>query len=425
MCGPQSLLRVIASAAKQSRICPRRHLDCFAALAMTVWIELGVGRPNRLAESPRHPDCIFDAIRPLPACGERRRVAELNQLPLRQVLHQRADAERPGLALVAGAHAVDELAELGRCDRDDIVALVGEALPRRVAILDRREHGAEEQRKAIGILMHRPDGLRDEVGGIAADLADRGMAVEDKTVLRPSRSGRRPSCGRRRAKSCRRTGAAAGRSAQEALLSLAFDNSSAERPSKSRRLTSLPSVAPTILPRLDTTSTTSGSGLFQVDFGCRPASMPVPTDDIVGALVKTSASGPMPTSRYWLQAFCSISTCFSCIASGRARLELRQIVADQPHHFLADRFGRGRIAARPLLDHALQHRDGKGDAGGLQRPEDRAGASSHGFCRIAPIGRRVGDDALRDRRCARPWPRQRLGRIVFLAERADGRKTAR
>jgi len=40
--------------------------------------------------------------------------SELNQLPLRQVLHQRADAEGPGLALVAGAHAVDELAELGR-----------------------------------------------------------------------------------------------------------------------------------------------------------------------------------------------------------------------------------------------------------------------------------------------------------------------
>ena len=43
--------------------------------------------------------------------------------------------------------------------------------------------------------------------------------------------------------------------------------------------------------------------------------MPVPTADMTGALVKTSASGPMPTSRYWLQAFCSISTCFSRIAS--------------------------------------------------------------------------------------------------------------
>src|SRR6201986_1878762 len=94
-----------------------------------------------------------------------------------------------------------------------------------------------------------------------------------------------------------------GPMAQDALLSLAFDNSSAERPSKSRRLTSLPSAAPTLLPLLDTTRTTSGYGLFQVDFGGSPASMPDPTEDSTGALVKTSASGPMPTSRYWLQAF--------------------------------------------------------------------------------------------------------------------------
>ena len=107
-------------------------------------------------------------------------------------------------------------------------------------------------------------------------------------------------------------------------MSLALDNSSAERPSKSRRLTSLPSIAPTIAPRLDTTSTTSGSGLFQVDFGCRPASIPVPTEDIVGALVNTSASGPMPTSRYWLQAFWSISTCFSLIASGEPGLSFER-----------------------------------------------------------------------------------------------------
>ena len=98
-------------------------------------------------------------------------------------------------------------------------------------------------------------------------------------------------------------------------MSLALDSSSAERPSKSRRLTSLPSVAPTIWPSRVTTSTTSGSGLFQVDFGCRPASTQVPTADSTGALVNTSASGPMPTSRYWLQAFCETSTSLTCCAS--------------------------------------------------------------------------------------------------------------
>src|ERR1700680_2983696 len=100
-----------------------------------------------------------------------------NDLPLRQIPHQRTDAERPGFAFIAVAHAVDELAELGRCDRDDVVALVSKALARRVAVLDGGEHGAEEQRKSVRILMFRPDGLGNEVGGVAADLADRRMTV--------------------------------------------------------------------------------------------------------------------------------------------------------------------------------------------------------------------------------------------------------
>src|SRR5437667_12771343 len=65
----------------------------------------------------------------------------LQHLPLRQIAHQLADAERPGFALVATAHAVDELAELGRGDGNNIIAFVGEPLPRRVAIFYRREHG--------------------------------------------------------------------------------------------------------------------------------------------------------------------------------------------------------------------------------------------------------------------------------------------
>ena len=67
-----------------------------------------------------------------------------------------------------------------------------------------------------------------------------------------------------------------GPMAVDALLSLALDSSSAERPSTSRRLMSLPSVAPTIVPLAFTTSTTSGSGLFQVEIGCRPGLHAVP-----------------------------------------------------------------------------------------------------------------------------------------------------
>ncbi len=113
--------------------------------------------------------------------------------------------------------------------------------------------------------------------------------------------------------------------AVEALLSLAFDSNSAERPSTSRRLTSLPSVAPTMVPFELTTSTTSGSGLFQLEMGCSPASMPCPTADIGWPLVKISASGPMPTSRYCDQAPCSISTRFSSAACGLPGTRVRML----------------------------------------------------------------------------------------------------
>ncbi len=150
-------------------------------------------------------------------------------------------------------------------------------------------------------------------------------------------------------------------------LSLALLSSSAERPSTSRRFTSLPSVAPTMRPAEEMASTTSGSGLFQVEIGWTPASMPVPTAAMGCALVKISASGPMPTSRYWLHAPCAISTCFSAIACGRAGLEAGEVVADELENLLADLGGSGEIAARALLDHAFQHRDRERDAAGLQR----------------------------------------------------------
>ena len=108
--------------------------------------------------------------------------------------------------------------------------------------------------------------------------------------------------------------------AQLALLSLALPSKRPERPSTSRRFTSLPSVAPTMRPLDATTTTTSGSGLFQVEIAFRPASMPCPTDDRTCDFVKISASGPMPTSRYCDQTPFSIRTCFSFMACGEPGL---------------------------------------------------------------------------------------------------------
>src|SRR5580704_4557402 len=65
-----------------------------------------------------------------------------------------------------------------------------------------------------------------------------------------------------------------GPMAQEALLSLAWPSNRALRPSMSRKLTSLPRVAPTMRPRALTTSVTSGSGLFQSESERMPISAP-------------------------------------------------------------------------------------------------------------------------------------------------------
>ena len=93
--------------------------------------------------------------------------ASLGQIP-----DQGPDPEIPWFAGVAGPHAVDQLAELGAGDRDQIAGLVGKALVLAVAVLGRREHGAEEQHESVGILMGRPDRLLHQIFGIAADLAD-------------------------------------------------------------------------------------------------------------------------------------------------------------------------------------------------------------------------------------------------------------
>ncbi len=103
--------------------------------------------------------------------------------------------------------------------------------------------------------------------------------------------------------------------AQEALLSLALESRSADRPSTSRRFTSLPSVAPTMYPVEAIASTTSGSGLFQREIGCSPTSAPGPTADKGCALEKTSASGPMPTSRYCDQSPSPINADFTRAAA--------------------------------------------------------------------------------------------------------------
>ncbi len=111
-----------------------------------------------------------------------------------QVAHQRGGAEGPFRRLGGEAHGVDERPEPRRGDGDDVARVVGEALPRRVAVLHRREHRAEEQHQPVRILVVPPDGLRHEVGRVAADLAHRRAALHAEAVgaLDRHRELRRP-----------------------------------------------------------------------------------------------------------------------------------------------------------------------------------------------------------------------------------------
>ena len=99
-----------------------------------------------------------------------------------------------------------------------------------------------------------------------------------------------------------------------------------------------------------------------------PTSAPVPTADIGCALVKISASGPMPTSRYCDHAPCAISTSFSARGLGRAGLDAATGRRRSPRRSTCARASAcAGVAARLLLDHALEHAGDEGDAGGLDR----------------------------------------------------------
>ncbi len=213
--------------------------------------------------------------------------------------------------------------------------------------------------------------------------------------------------------------------AQDALLSLALPRRSALRPSKSRRLTSLPSVAPTAFPALFTASTISGSGLFHSERGWMPMSAPRPTADIGCDLVKISASGPMPTSRYCDQAPAAISTSFRRAASGEpgriadrfspmtATIDLRTTSA-----FAGSPRACSSITRSSMLDTNVT-------PAALIAARSQ-GARSHGLVDIATVGRRVGEHI-----GERGDARQRFGcaniacRIVALEELARRRRDAR
>src|SRR3954467_15212341 len=80
----------------------------------------------------------------------------VQQTPPGKIAHQGPDPECPCRRQVRCRHAVDQGAELRRRDGDDVADLVGEAPARLVAVLDRREQGAEKQGESVRIMMLAP-----------------------------------------------------------------------------------------------------------------------------------------------------------------------------------------------------------------------------------------------------------------------------
>ena len=178
-----------------------------------------------------------------------------------------------------------------------------------------------------------------------------------------------------------------GPRAQEALLSLALPSSSAERPSKSRRFTSLASVAPTIRRCEDDGQRHLGLRIvpvrFRVEPGVRAAAhrghrlrlgedLGVRTDPDLEILAPGALRDQHLLQRHRL---------------GRAGLEPAQVVADQALDLRADRRRGGEIAPGALLDHALQHRGREGDA---RPPSAPGGPPGRGARAVPGRGRPAG-----------------------------------
>ena len=269
--------------------------------------------------------------------------------------------------------------------------LVREALARRVAILDRREHRAKEQHGPIGIAVMRVDHLRHQIGGIATDLAiddapsspkpSLPSTVSDTVVCRTSSSANRVEQARN------------GPIAQDALLSFALPSSRAERPSTSRRLTSLPSVA---------ADDPTGRRRHQHDLGLRVVPRGVRMDagihpgaDCGHRLRLGEDLGVRADAHFQILAPRALRDQHLLQMRASGDPGLRRARSSPTRRLTSARIAAAaaHVAARAFLDHALQHGEREGDAGGLDGLQvDRC--EQPRLAAVALFGRRVGQYGL-------------------------------
>ena len=212
-------------------------------------------------------------------------------------------------------------AELLRADRDDIACLVRETHTRRAAIGHGREHRSEQKNKSIWIGVVRANGLRDEIARVATDLGHRRAAIEPEAILTldHERDRRLPHVVERE---CRVEEAQEGSDCATRILVL--------RLAKQKRRAPLEIAQIDIVGERRADDCAAG-GDRERDFGfgvvpkrvaVESASSPDPTADIGWLLVNTSASAPMPTSRYCDQAPALTSASLSRIAAGEPGLSV-------------------------------------------------------------------------------------------------------
>ena len=112
-------------------------------------------------------------------------------------------------------------------------------------------------------------------------------------------------------------------------------------------------------------STTSGSGLFQIESGAHADRRAGPTEESTGDLVKTSASGPIADLEVLRPPPVLDQRALERGGLRRSRARSRGSAADRAPSSPADRGARRPVAARALLDHPFDRRDRERHAAGL------------------------------------------------------------
>src|SRR5262245_19374667 len=340
-----------------------------------------------------------------------------------QIAHQRPGAEAPRRGLGRQRHAIGKCTKLGRGNCGDVTQFVRKALPDRIAVFDRREHGAKKQHRPVRILVMPAQHLFDERGRVARDLAHRGAPLQHVAILAlhlqahldaahvVEREGGVGIAQERGERGRRSVVLGLGQQERGASLDVTKVDVVAERGADdcARGSNEEYDLGLGIVPGRDWIETR----LHAVTH--RRHRLRLGEDFRVGSDADLQVLRPGALSDQ------NALQLGSLVAAGN---EVGQVAPEVGRDAFADRLGLLRGTARLLLDDALQHGSGKGDAGSLDGLQVDRGQQP-GLVRLAPNLRRVAEDiGQRPDRYALPRARD-LSRLFGLAQVAHGRRQLR